>query len=161
MRKVSGSVDALLMECVHPVKGIWCARFAKQNEGNGQATYMEEEFSYRPSEEEIRDIITQYINQETDRLILSGYQWEGNQVWLSSVNQLNYKAAYDLAVQTGGKNLPVRFKFGTDESPVYCEFRTLEELEAFYTGALSHIQRAVEEGWQQKDNIDLTPYRNE
>ena len=38
-------------------------------------------------------------------------------VWLSSENQFNYKAAYDLAVQTGGATLPVTFKFGTDEVP--------------------------------------------
>jgi hypothetical protein len=57
-------------------------------------------------------------------------------VWLSSENQFNYKAAYDLAVQTGGATLPVTFKFGTDEVPQYREFVTLEELTDFYTKAM-------------------------
>jgi hypothetical protein len=38
-------------------------------------------------------------------------------VWLSTENQFNYKAAFDLATQTGGKSLPVTFKFGSTNNP--------------------------------------------
>ena len=41
-------------------------------------------------------------NDERDEKIVSGFVWRDMQVWLSSENQFNYKAAYDLAVQTKG-----------------------------------------------------------
>ena len=70
----------------------------------------------------------------------------------------NYKAAYDLAFQTDGKTLPVSFKFGTDESPVYHTFETFDELADFYTKAVKHIQEMLENGWKNKDAIDLSKY---
>lgn len=76
-------------------------------------------------------------------------------MWLSQENQYNYKAAYDLAFQTDGKTLPVTFKFGTDESPVY---HTFDELADFYTKAVKHIQEMLENGWKNKDTIDLSKY---
>ena len=79
-------------------------------------------------------------------------------VWLSSENQFNYKAAYDLAVQTAGATLPVVFKFGTDTEPVYREFATLEDLTDFYTKAMQHIQNTLADGWKKKDVFDLSLY---
>ena len=62
-----------------------------------------EEFNHKPTDEEIRSTVTAWYNRETDKAILSGFIYEGIPVWLSSENQFNYKAAYDLAVQTGGR----------------------------------------------------------
>ena len=76
----------------------------------------------------------------------------------TSENQFNYKAAFDLAVQTNGANLPVVFKLGTDEKPEYREFSTVEDLKAFYTAALSHVQRELAKGWEAKDAIDIERY---
>ena len=50
-----------------------------------------------------------WYNSQTDAAILSGFAYNGAHVWLSVENQYNYKAAYDLAVQTGGETLPVTF----------------------------------------------------
>ena len=91
-----------------------------------------------------------------DRISLSTY--ENVPVWLSSENQFNYKAAYDLAVQTAGATLPVVFKFGTDTEPVYREFATLEDLTDFYTKAMQHIQNTLADGWKKKDVFDLSLY---
>ena len=82
-------------------------------------------------------------------------------LWLSSENQFNYKAAYDLAVQTGGATLPVTFKFGTDEESRYRTFENLEELTDFYTKAMRHIQDTLAEGWRKKDAFDPEDYRVE
>ena len=79
-------------------------------------------------------------------------------MWLSQENQYNYKAAYDLAVQTEGKTLPVTFKFGTDEEPVYRTFETLEEIADFYTKTVAFIQGVLADGWKKKDAIDLSLY---
>ena len=73
--------------------------------------------------------------------------------------QFNYKAAYDLAVQTAGKTLPVVFKLGTDEKPVYKQFTTLNELSNFYNQAMTYIQNTLAKGWRTKDSIDFTKYR--
>ena len=99
------------------------------------------------------------INKRTDRLILSGFVWKGVPVWLSMENQLNYKTAYDLAVQTNGQVLPT-FKFGTTESPVYYKFESLEDLKDFYISAMSYITDTLATGCQEKDKIDWTVYED-
>ena len=79
-------------------------------------------------------------------------------VWLSIENQFNYKAIYDLAIQTNSKNLPVMFKFGTVEKPVYYTFNTIEELNDFYLKSIKFIQQTLENGWKEKDTFDFSPY---
>lgn len=120
---------------------------------------------YKPTIEEIKEMVLDAINKEVDRTILTGFVWtdgEGNKypVWLSTENQFNYKSAFDLAVQTGGAMLPVTFKFGTVENPVYHEFATLEELQDFYMSAIQFIQSTYQRGWAEKDSIDWSDYEH-
>lgn len=147
-----------LLECTNPVKGKWRIRWDVETKEDGSASYMEEEFGHRPDAEEIRSLVSQWYNANTDARILSGFEYDGQPVWLSSENQFNYKAAYDLAVQTAGATLPVVFKFGTDTEPVYREFATLEDLTDFYTKAMQHIQNTLADGWKKKDVFDLSLY---
>lgn len=147
-----------LLECTNPKRNKWRIRWDVQENDDGSANYMEKEFNHRPSEEEIRSTITAWQNEQTDYAILSGFSYNGVPVWLSSENQFNYKAAYDLAVQTAGATLPVTFKFGTDTEPVYQEFTFLDGLTDFYTKAMQHIQNTLAEGWKKKDSIDLSLY---
>lgn len=79
-------------------------------------------------------------------------------IWLSTENQFNYKAAYDLAVQTNGASLPVKFKFGTDEAPIYHTFNELEELQEFYMSSIAFVQQVLDDGWNEKDNLDLSVF---
>lgn len=125
---------------------------------NETATYEEAEFDHRPSVEEVRATIIAWHNARIDKQIKQGFRWEDVSVWLSTENQFNYKAAFDLAVQTQGANLPVVFKLGTDEKPVYREFATLDELKAFYTAAMAHVQQTLAAGWKTKDGIDFGQY---
>ena len=104
---------------------------------------MEEEFSYKPTSEEVKVMVINWYNQEINNEIMSGFTYNGIPVWLSQENQFNYKSAYDLAVQTDGTSLPVRFKFGTDDEPVYYEFNTLENLTDFYTKEMVFVQRTI------------------
>ncbi len=103
-----------LLECVNPIKNKWRVRWDVQEHDDGTADYMEAELTHKPTDEEIKDLVRKWYNQQTDAAILSGFSYEGSPVWLSQENQYNYKAAYDLAVQTDGKTLPVTFKLGTD-----------------------------------------------
>lgn len=110
--------------------------------------------------EEIKEAILSDINAQTDAQILTGFVWNDKLVWLSSENQFNFKAAYDLAVQTKGKSLPVKFKLGEQEdgTPVYHTFEAMTEFTDFYTSAIAFINQCLNEGWERKDNIDWSQY---
>lgn len=158
MKRVEGNADVMLIECVSPAKNKWRIRWDIQEQENGSATYMEAEFKHKPSEDEIKQTVLGWFNEQTDIVILSGFEWNGMPVWLSSENQFNYKAAYDLAVQTDGATLPVTFKFGNEE-PCYHTFDTVEELTDFYTKAMLHIQCTLADGWKKKDAFNVEQYR--
>lgn len=109
---------------------------------------------------------TRYIDKEvpietvrTDELILSGFIQKDMSVWLSSENQFNYKAAYDLAVQTNGANLPQVFKFGDTLNPIYYKFETVEDIADFYTKASTYINQVLAVGQAKKDNINWDDYK--
>lgn len=120
---------------------------------------MAEEIGHKPTLQEIKDIVLGWCNADIDNRILSGFVWRDIPVWLSMENQFNYKAAYDIAAQSGGEILPT-FKFGTTESPVYHKFESLEELKGFYISAMSYVTDTLATGWQEKDRIDWTVYED-
>lgn len=159
IHRVQGSAGVSLIEQVNPVKDKWRIRWDVQQGDDGSATYWEAEFDHKPTEAEIKTTVVGSINDETDSSILSGFTYDSALVWLSQENQFNYKAAYDLAVQTDGKTLPVTFKFGTDDVPVYHEFDTLDELADFYTKAMQHIQDTLAAGWKRKDSFSVSDYK--
>ena len=158
MKRVEGSAGVALIECTSPVRNKWRMRWDVQEKGDGSASYMEEEFDHKPSEDEIRNLILSWYNARIDERIISGFIYEGDPVWLSSENQFNYKAAFDLANMTGGATLPVTFKFGTDDNPVYRKFETLEDLTDFYTKAMEYVQNTLLKGWSLKDSINFSLY---
>ena len=135
----------------------WELIYGYGTDGVSGWTYRER-FEYKPTLEEIKEIIIAQVNRNVEEKILCGLMWRDMPIWLSTENQFNYKAAYDLAVQTGGQSLPVKFKFGTDEQPVYHTFTTLEELQEFYMTSLAFVQQVLDDGWQEKDNLDLSVF---
>ena len=122
-------------------------------------TWSEHVFRKKPSFSQIKDFILSEINKRTDELILSGFTWKDKQVWLSTENQFNYKAAYDLAVQTNGANLPQVFKFGSTDNPEYYKFKTVKELTDFYTKVTTYINQCLTVGWAKKDSINWDDYQ--
>ena len=159
MRRIEGTAGVKLIECTHPAKNRWRIRWDVQEREDGSASYMEKEFSHKPTDDEIKQTIIGWINAQTDEAILSGFVWNDTPVWLSSENQFNYKAAYDLAVQTAGATLPVKFKFGTDDVPCYHTFQTVEELSDFYIQSIQYVQNLLDECWNKKDAFSLDSYR--
>ncbi len=159
MNKVQGSADVRLIECVNPVQKKWRVRWGVETTPDGETSYMEEEFSGKPSVETVKSLILGWMNERIDERIASGFTYEGNPVWLSQTNQFNYKSSLDLAVQTNGENLPVKFKFGTDDEPVYVVFDTTDKLRDFYKKVDAYIKQTLVEGWQQKDAIDFNAYK--
>lgn len=121
-------------------------------------TWSVHTFAIKPSFGQLKNFILAEINKRTDEKIISGFEWDGMSVWLSSENQFNYKAAYDLAVQTNGANLPTVFKFGSNDEPKYHKFDTVEELTDFYVKAMTYINEQLAIGWVKKDAIDWSVY---
>lgn len=158
MDRINAIEENPLIMCVNNILDLWWILWDKQNSDEG-FSYRFIEVNHKPSIEEVKGIILNWYNQQIGNKILSGFVWRGNSVWLSMENQLNYKAAYDLAVQTEGRLLPT-FKFGTTENPVYHTFKTLEELEDFYTSVMSYVTETLSKGWEDKDSIDWSAYED-
>lgn len=121
-------------------------------------TWTEALVPFKPSLEQLKKLVLDAINKDVDEKILSGFVWKDMPVWLSTENQFNYKAAYDLAVMSQGQSLPVTFKFGATESPVYYTFETLDDISDFYISAMAYINSTLAEGWKLKDSIDWSVY---
>lgn len=121
-------------------------------------TWYEAMIKPKPSYHKLKTFILDTINKDIDNKILSGFVWRNMPIWLSTENQFNYKAAYDLAVQTNGANLPIVFKFGDTNKPIYYEFKTIEDLTDFYIQAVNYINQTLAEGWVKKDSIDWSEY---
>lgn len=129
------------------------------------ATWMQETFLTKPDIQQIKNIILDNINNQIDKKILNGFSWDdGNgtiiNVYLSSENQFNYKAAYDLAYQTNGSSLPFILKFGEMDEPQYYTFNDLDKFTDFYTSCINFINNTLQDGWNMKDSIDWNKYED-
>lgn len=157
--RVSGSKTVGLVECINPINNRYKVRWDIKKDGEA-ASWIEHNFDHRPTLAEIRAVVLQWYNAEIDRKILSGFVWRDMSVWLSSENQFNYKAAFDLATQMQGENgtLPVTFKFGTDEEPVYFEFVDMETFTDFYIQSIAYRNSVLTAGWAEKDATDWKAY---
>lgn len=158
MNKSYGGQNVALVECINHKIGKYRIRWDIQPYEDG-VSFMEEDILHKPTLDEIKSIVIGGINKQTEMAILTGFKWRDMQIWLSSENQFNYKAAYDLALQTNGNALPVVFKFGDEENPIYFKFEDVETLQDFYFKAVEHINKQLTIGWHKKDSIDWEEYK--
>ena len=150
-----------LVECINYKIDKYRIRWDVKWINDGQherPVFKHADIMHKPSLSEIKTIVLNGYNEITDQAILSGFTWRDMPVWLSTENQFNYKAAYDLAVQTNGASLPTVFKFGDAENPIYYKFDTLDELQDFYLKAMQYINEQLAIGWAKKDSIDWSVY---
>lgn len=160
MEKVYGAKER--QDCLYQIGyGCWelIYGFYKDNPDDETGYNYRQKYPAKPTPQEVEEDIRKTINARTDEAILSGFAWRDMPVWLSQENQFNYKTAYDLAVQLDGANLPVTFKFGSDEAPVYHSFNSLADLREFYLGVTAHVTECIKAGWEEKncvhDNIEI------
>lgn len=154
MRVSGNAVRTKHIECVDSKRNIWKIRWDFKDDSFEEVT-----LDYKPSLEKIQDLIYDWYNKQTDKAILEGFVWKDMPIWLSSENQFNYKAAFDLAIMSDGANLPIKFKFGTTKDPIYYTFETVGDLSDFYMQAMSYINDTLDKGWQQKDSINWNRYK--
>ena len=132
--------------------------YGTDEDGNGYN--FRKNYDHKPTKTELKEDITQLIDGITDSKILQGFRWNEVTVYLSTENQMNFKAAFDLNMQTGGLMLPVKFKLGEDAegNAVYHTFENMEDFTDFYTSAVSYINQCLNEGWAEKDSLDMSSY---
>jgi hypothetical protein len=160
MENLKGNINwgGKRLVCSNPSTGEYIIIWDVKEIGENEYSFMKENFKSKPSLIDIKKVIIDYYNAECDKEILSGLQFENNLVWLTSENQFNYKASWDFALNKDGINLPVVFKLGTDDEPVYRSFNTIEDLDTFMITVMNHIQTTLQKYWTIKDNIDWTKY---
>ena len=132
--------------------------YGTDEDGNGYN--MRKNYDHKPTKTELKEDITQLIDGITDSKILQDFRWNEVSVYLSTENQMNFKAAFDLNMQTGGLMLPVKFKLSEDAegNAVYHTFENMDDFTDFYTSAVSYINQCLNEGWAEKDSLDMSSY---
>ena len=103
-----------------------------------------------PTLEQVKQAVIQDINSRVKTAIISGFTYEGNPVWLSEENQLNFSQAVT----------PATLKIGEqqDGTPIYKTFIDAAELKAFNDACSLWRQQCLAEGYNKKDGIDWAPY---
>ena len=139
-------------------------------EEDGQGFDYRQTFDHHPTKEEVHDILIAHIDSCTDEKILTGYRWKilhGDdagkiaKVKLSAENQTNYKANHDAAHDYPDLvEFPIRYKVGedSDRKALYENFDNLQELAQFYLGGIAYIRQTLNQGWQEKDGLDMTVF---
>ena len=112
--------------------------------------YFNKNRNAKPSLDQIKEAVLADINQRVKTAIISGFTYEGNPVWLSQENQLNFSQAVVPATLKIGEN--------QDGTPIYKTFSDADELKAFADACILWRQQCLQEGWQKKDSIDWSPY---
>ena len=154
MTRHSGDKNLPVVECTDSKLQKYRVRtdlrpdYDEETEEQRGVTFIETEFAYKPSMDEVKEFVYGVKNAQIDEQILTGYQWNGRSVWLSTENQFNYFGAFVIACLAAvfgwlGKAFfdnefsmfPVVFKLGTNEEPHYETFNTMEELKPFCIGA--------------------------
>ena len=140
------------IEEIDPIRSMWRVRFGRETGEDGAQTCLFADFDHRPTESELIHLITEYYDTECDTECEWGMKYKDMVVNLSFENKFNFKAAFDLALYTQGKSLPITFKLWQDEkTPVYWTFKTLDELTEFYMAAMQHVSNTLNKWWAKKD----------
>ena len=144
--------NAAGVEEIDPIRGVWRVRFGRESGEDGTQTCLYADFDHRPTDAEIREFITEHYDAECDAECEWGMRYKGLIVYLSFENKFNFKAVFDLAARSPAKSFPLTFKFWKDENtPVYWEFRTIDELTEFYVSAMRHLMATYNKWWAKKD----------
>lgn len=134
--------------------------FGKDDEASDTGWEYRHTFDHKPTLSEVRELIISTINAATEEKIINGFVWNGIPVYLSTENQFNFKAAYDMAEMSQGATLPIKFKLSEDGAgtPIYHEFADLGEFRDFYSKAMTYINQTLNDGWAEKDSVDWSVF---
>jgi len=127
----------------------WEIFYGYGKDGDNEYNYRQT-LEYKPTPEEVRQIILDQINANVQEEILQGMRWNGREVWLSAENQRNIVLAASL-------NASITLKLGTDEDYELHTFDA-DEVETFAKVVQEHIESAIAKGRREKSEIDWSVY---
>lgn len=128
--------------------------FGEDNAG----TYIHSHvFEYKPSFEEVKEIVIAQINANVQEKILSGMTYRDRVVWLSAENQRNIALAYAMAKGGDIQTLPT-LKLGSDEDYEMYTFQDVNEFVAFAIQVQEHIEACVAAGREEKSLVEWSKY---
>lgn len=109
-------------------------------------------FDHKPTWEEVKAVLVEAINEHTKEVILNGFVWSGERVWLSDENQRNFIMIEKLT----SENYPLNVKINEDADgePIYYTFVSDEEFAAFSKLASQHVIDTWMAGWNEKDELN-------
>lgn len=113
---------------------------------------LRERFKYPPGLQQVKDLVIAAVNEYSDKVILNGFEWKGESVYLSKTNQLNFAAVE--RSQSVEYPLDVKTNEDSDGVAVYMTFKTKEEFVEFSQAASKFIIDTQHAGWKVKDSID-------
>lgn len=153
--KVRGGEDLTRLQLINPKQNEWLILWDPTTTEDGSLEYKGTIIKgSTPTLEDIKTVINAGINEEVSAKILTGLKIDNQTVYLSVENQLNYQAAYYMAV-ADSSSLPITLKFGED---YYKTFSTVEEITSFFFEIRTYINSVLSEGWEKKKSIDYTLY---
>lgn len=143
-------------ECFVPVRqdaSQVIVSYEKTADGKKNAFWHEVTFFKKkgiPTLEQLKQAVFEDINDRVKTAIIRGFTYEGNPVWLSQENQLNFSQAV----------VPATLKIGEEQdgTPIYKTFSDAAELKAFNDACSLWRQQCLSEGYQKKDGMDWAPY---
>jgi len=155
MKKIKGNDNTPLIELINNINDVWVVRIKEGINEDGSVDFIQKEFNGQPPLIDIKEFIFENLNSKCDEAILNGLLYNNKSVWLSNENQQNYMRDLNLAVITGGGNLPLVYKL-SDE---YVTISNINDLQSFNIIISNHINNTLLSYWYLKDNFDFNKYK--
>lgn len=153
-QKISCSESLRLIECINPRRDVWATRWNHHHDPEEGWVVLEAITDGRPSVEEIRDAIGEYIDNQTQENIVNGFSWNGHPVRLTDTAQRNFLFAVYSLDKTGEID---RASFiGLLEAET--DAAAADELGDMVAAMWKHIEKCRNLGKECKQAVDYTPY---
>lgn len=113
-------------------------------------------FDHKPTWEEVKAVLVEAINEHTEEIILNGFEWNGQRVWLSERNQRDFMMMEKLTQDA----YPLKLKINEDSNgqAIYYTFVSEEEFAVFNKLSTQHVKDTLQAGWDEKDNLQLATF---
>ena len=149
-----------LIECIDKIHEIYRVRwnFKKIPDTTSSYSFYEEDFDHEPTEEEIKNVILKYHNNNIANTIINDFYWNNTKFYLTLENQNYYKFLYDMLQDNPSRISDVLIKGEINSTDTYVIFNSVDEYKNFYFSMIDHIQNSLKAGWQIKNNLSWSEY---
>lgn len=156
-QKISCSESLRLIECINPRRDVWATRWDHHYDQKEGWVVLEMITVGRPSVDEIRTAIGEYIDQQTQENIINGFTWNGRPVKLTDTAQRNFLFAVYSLDHTG--EIDRSAFIGLLEADT--DAAAADELGDMVAAMWHHIKECRATGIDRKKAVDYTPYEPE